>query len=109
MKINLIASTLTLTAVALVTSTAQANEVEYRGDPRATAICKAIVEDNPKALKTELRKAARDDRNLRFTATTTKSFQCNGQTLDKFAADTGAGKTMAWLENSSTAKTVAQN
>ena len=109
MKLKTIATALMITAATSVGAVAaQAEEVTYRGDVRSTSICRAIVEDNPKALQTELRKAARDNRNTRITPAVARDFQCNGQSLDDFAVNMGSRKVSAHFSGSSD-KAVAQN
>ena len=109
MKLNVFATALTLTAAVGAMSTVQAQDVEYRGSPQAAAICQAVVEDNPAALKTQLRKADRMNRNNRFVRTTDQHFACNGMSLSQFAAEQGSGKTIAYLEGQPTNTAVAQN
>ncbi len=109
MKLKVIATALMVTAVTSVGAmAAQAEEVTYRGDARSSSICRAIVEDNPKDLKVQLRKAARDNRNTRVTPTVAKEFQCNGQSLEDFAANMGSRKVSAHFSGDTT-KAVAQN
>lgn len=110
MKLKIIATAFTLTAATLMgAAAAQAHDVEYRGDSRAAAICQAVVEDNPKELKVQLRKAARENRNVMFTPAVAKHYQCNGEGLEDFARSQGARDTIAYLGGEHSDKTVAQN
>lgn len=109
MKLKVIATGVALTAATLLgAATANASDVEYRGESTAVAICRAIVEDNPSEVKANLDKAARENPGVLFTMSSKNAFQCNGKSLEDFAEATGSGKALAYLDGSNR-EAVAQN
>ena len=88
---------------------ALAETFDYRGETHAAAICRAVVEDNPAGIKTQLRKATRHDR-LRHTSTpSVDSYTCNGLSLADFAAQHDARKTLVYLGEDAVSEAIAKN
>lgn len=100
MKLKVLVTGVTLTAATLLGAvSAQSQDIEYRGDTRAAAICRAVAEDNPGEVKTQLRKAVRESRGNSVTTPSSASFQCNGKSLETFARDMGASKALTVLSD----------
>lgn len=103
-----LATALATAAVSANAGDLQTKDYEYRGDLRASAICQAIVQDNPGALRSQLRKASREQRNIAFQRINKGSFECNGESLEAFAQAVDARRSVAFL-NGDTAQEIAQN
>lgn len=99
MKLKTLIAGLTVTAATVAVPSYA--DVSYTGSTETVAVCKAIVEDSATELRKALRHAAPRHQKLHAVRLLKGEFECNGQSLEDFAIESGSYNALSLITDKS--------